>query len=201
MAGSSPAAPAIYSFRLNHLEEIADCCFLLNAGVCPLGRVNAFLAIDLPVQRAYRAVEGEKTVQRGLPSKQRLLLAFPTTRSPPMAANPVSPTPELQIDTEKTATETTLHCAGRITSSTSNLLQSTVKKSFPENKTIVLDLSKVTHVDSLGLGALVGVWISARKQGCELRFVSLSERVKELFRLTALDKLFAASRFPDTPSF
>jgi anti-anti-sigma factor len=109
--------------------------------------------------------------------------------------------PELQIATEKTATETTLHCAGRITSSTANLLQSTVKKSFPDKTTIILDLSNVTYVDSLGLGALVGVWVSARKQGCELRFVNLRERVKELFRLTSLDKLFAASRFPDTPSF
>jgi anti-anti-sigma factor len=118
-----------------------------------------------------------------------------------MAANPVFPNPELEIDTEKTATETILHCAGRITSSTSNLVQSTVKKSFPDAKTIVLDLSNVTHVDSSGLGALVGVWVSAKKQGCELKFVSLSERVRELFRITNLDKLFAASRFPDTPSF
>jgi anti-anti-sigma factor len=118
-----------------------------------------------------------------------------------MAANPVSPPPELQIDTEKTPTENVFHCEGKITSSTSQLLQSTVRKTIPEKKIIVLDLSAVTHMDSSGLGALVSVWVSAKKEGCEMRVVSLSDRLKELFRLTSLDKLFAASRFPDTPSF
>ena len=118
-----------------------------------------------------------------------------------MVSNPVVPTPELQLDTEKTQTETIFHCAGRITSSTASLLQSTVRRVIPEKKTVVLDLSKVTYMDSSGLGALVGLWVSAKKDGCEVKLVGLSQRVKELLRLTGLDKLFAASRFPDTPSF
>jgi len=118
-----------------------------------------------------------------------------------MGANPVVSTSELQIDTEKTQAETVFRCAGKITSSTSSLLQSTVRKVLPEKKTIVLDLSKVTYMDSSGLGALVSVWVSAKRNGCQLKLVSISQRVKELLHLTNLDKLFAASRFPDTPSF
>ena len=118
-----------------------------------------------------------------------------------MGANPAVPTPDLQFDTEETQTETIFHCVGKITSSTSSLLQSTVRKLIPEKKTIVLDLSKVNYMDSSGLGALVGIWVSAKREGCDLKLVSLSQRVKELLRLTHLDKLFAASRFPDTPSF
>jgi len=72
---------------------------------------------------------------------------------------------------------------------------------IPETKTIVLDLSNVTYMDSSGLGALVGIWVSARKDGCELKLVSISQRVKELLHLTSLDKVFATSRFPNTPSF
>ena len=118
-----------------------------------------------------------------------------------MGTNPVVSTPELQIDTEKTQTETVFRCAGKITSSTSSLLQSTVRRVLPEKKTIVLDLSKVTYMDSSGLGALVSVWVSAKRDGCQLKLVSISQCVKELLHLTNLDKLFAASRFPDTPSF
>jgi len=118
-----------------------------------------------------------------------------------MAANPLVPTPELQIDTERTSGEFTFRCAGRLTSSTSSVLQDAVKKAVSDNKTIVLDLSNVTYMDSSGVGALVSVWVSAKRAGCELRLVSLSDRVKELLHLTNLDKLLATSRFPDKPSF
>jgi anti-anti-sigma regulatory factor len=47
----------------------------------------------------------------------------------------------------------------------------------------------------------VGLWTSARKAGCELKLISLTDRVKELLHLTSLDKVFASSRFPDQPSF
>ena len=118
-----------------------------------------------------------------------------------MAAEPLVPTPELQLDAEQTETETVFRCTGRITSSTASQLQSTVRKVLPEKKTIVLDLSNVSYVDSSGLGALVGLWVSAKKDGCELKLISLSQRVKELLHLTSLDKVFATSRFPSTPSF
>src|SRR5579864_7135505 len=118
-----------------------------------------------------------------------------------MVTNPIVPARELQLDIEKTQTETIFHCAGRITSSTSSQLKSAVRSAIPEKKPIVLDLSKVTYMDSSGLGALVSVWVSAKRDGCQLKLVSISQRVKELLHLTNLDKLFAASRFPDTPSF
>lgn len=118
-----------------------------------------------------------------------------------MAANPVSPIPELQIDEEKSASESLFRCVGRITSSTSHQLREALSGAMAQKRNIVLDLSEVSYMDSSGLGALVGVWASAKRNGCEIKLVSLSQRVKELLRLTSLDKLFAASRFPDEPSF
>ena len=118
-----------------------------------------------------------------------------------MAANPVTPGSELQVDTEKTADETILHFSGRLTSSTASLLQSTVQSAIPESKTIILDLSDVSYMDSSGLGALVKIWVSAKRDGWELKVLSLSQRVKQLLHLTGVDKLFASSRFPKTPSF
>jgi anti-sigma B factor antagonist len=118
-----------------------------------------------------------------------------------MAADPVIPDPELQFETEATASEITFHVAGRVVSSTSPLLRDAIKKVIPEKKTIILDFSKVSYIDSSGLGVLVGVWVSAKREGCDLKLVNLTDRIKELLRLTNLDKLFATSRFPDTPSF
>lgn len=118
-----------------------------------------------------------------------------------MVANPVTPTNELQMDVEKTATETIFHCSGRITSSTSSQLTSAVRDSIPEKKPIILDLSKVTFMDSSGLGAVVAVWVSAKRAGTELKLVSLGQRVRDLLRVTGLEQVLAVSRFPDKPSF
>jgi anti-sigma B factor antagonist len=117
-----------------------------------------------------------------------------------MAANPVVPTPELQVETETSPTETILHFTGKIVSSTSAQFREAVKNLIPEKKTVILELSGVSYVDSSGLGTLVGIWVSARHGECELKLVGVSDRIKELLRLTNLDKLFATSRFPDTPS-
>jgi anti-sigma B factor antagonist len=118
-----------------------------------------------------------------------------------MATNPHTPTLELQIETEKTPAETIFRCAGKLTSSTAAQFREPIHQAIMDSKRVVLDLSDVKNMDSSGLGVLVSLWVSAKRAGCDLQLISLSERVRELLHLTALDKLFAASRFPDTPSF
>jgi len=45
-------------------------------------------------------------------------------------------------------------------------------------------------MDSSGLGAIVGLYVSAKRQGCALRLINLNQRLKELFRITKLAKIF-----------
>lgn len=106
-----------------------------------------------------------------------------------MAANPV-PIPELQIETVNSPEEAVVRCTGRITSATSADLQSTVRGIIPQTKRIVLDLTDVTYMDSSGLGAVVSIYVSARRQQCQLRLINLNQRLKELFRLTQMAKVF-----------
>jgi anti-sigma B factor antagonist len=106
-----------------------------------------------------------------------------------MAANPI-PITEMQIETVKTPEETLVRCSGRITSTTSGILQTEVRKLIPETKRVVVDLTDVTYMDSSGLGAVVGLYLSARRQECELKLVNLNQRLKELFRITNLAKVF-----------
>jgi anti-anti-sigma factor len=107
-----------------------------------------------------------------------------------MAANPVVPTPELQLTTEKNPGETVVRSAGRITSSSSGLLQNIVRALIPGTKRIVLDLKDISYIDSSGIGALVSVYMTAARSQCELELVNLQPRIKDLFELTRLTAVF-----------
>jgi anti-sigma B factor antagonist len=106
-----------------------------------------------------------------------------------MAANP-SPIPDLKFEVNPTAEEIVVRCVGRISSSTAGELQKTVRSLMPENRSIVLDLTDVNHMDSSGLGTVVGLYVSARRQGCSLRLINLNQRLKDLFRVTRLAGIF-----------
>jgi anti-sigma B factor antagonist len=70
------------------------------------------------------------------------------------------------------------------------MLQTAVRNLIPESKRVVLDLTDVTYMDSSGLGAIVGIYLSARRQKRELKLIHLNQRVKELFRITNMAKIF-----------
>jgi anti-sigma B factor antagonist len=88
---------------------------------------------------------------------------------------------------------TTIVCHGRVVSETAGQLKEVVKPLIPLGGRIVLDLSDVGYMDSSGLGSLVGLKVSALREGyCKLELVNLSPRVKELLRLSNLSQLFSS---------
>jgi anti-sigma B factor antagonist len=106
-----------------------------------------------------------------------------------MAATPI-PISELTLQTVKTPEEILVQCSGRITSTSSAMFQTAIRELIPGTHRIVLDLTDVSYMDSSGLGALVGLYLSAKRQNCELRLVNLNQRLKELFSLTRLATIF-----------
>ena len=104
-----------------------------------------------------------------------------------MATNPTS-TP-LDMTIERTPTGTTVHCAGRITSATTELLKTTVKPLLSQGKMVDLDLANVSYMDSSGLGTVVGLYTSAKSASCQLKLVNLNQRLKELLSITRLHEL------------
>jgi anti-anti-sigma factor len=82
-------------------------------------------------------------------------------------------------------------CHGSLVNQTSGELKEVVKPLIADGGRIILDFGDVTFVDSLGLGTLVGLKVSAISQGyCTLEFEHLSARVQELLRLTKLTEMF-----------
>jgi anti-sigma B factor antagonist len=106
-----------------------------------------------------------------------------------MSATP-GPISELNLETTKNPEETIVRCTGKITSGSSALLQSTVRSLIPETKCVVLDLTNVSYMDSSGLGAVAGLYFSAKRQNSRLKLINLNQRLKELFRLTNLASVF-----------
>jgi anti-anti-sigma factor len=94
---------------------------------------------------------------------------------------------------ESTGTVTTILCRGRLVSETAGQLKEAVKPLIPLGGHIVLDLSDVNYMDSSALGSLVGLKVSAIKEGyCRLELLNLSPRIKELLRLSHLTQLFSS---------
>jgi anti-sigma B factor antagonist len=107
----------------------------------------------------------------------------------PMTPESAAPAQELKLETEKISEAVLVHCTGRIVSSTSPLLQSTVRPLIADNKRVVLNLTNVSYLDSSGLGTIVGLWVNAKKNNCDLKLIRLNERIKELLRLSNLGTL------------
>ena len=83
-----------------------------------------------------------------------------------------------------------LVCRGRINLENANLFRSEVKSLSSQNKLVLADLSGVDAVDSSGLGSILGTYISAKSDNCELRLLNVHPRVKDLLNLTHLNSVF-----------
>lgn len=68
-----------------------------------------------------------------------------------------------------------------------------LKKHFEKqaSRKIVVDLERVTYVDSSGLATLVEMLKKTKVQGGSLGLAGMPEKIKSLFEITKLDKLFA----------
>jgi len=89
---------------------------------------------------------------------------------------------------------TTIRCHGRLVSDTAGQLKELVKPVIAAGHgRILIDLGDVQHLDSSGLGTLVGLKASAISAGyCRLELVNLTPRVADLLRITKLTQLFAS---------
>lgn len=101
------------------------------------------------------------------------------------AANP------LTFDIERKGKTAIVHCHGKLIAGVSNRLYSCVSQLVPEHERIILDLTDLNHVDSMGLGTLVRLYIHAKSGGSRLELINLGARVRQLLGMTNLLSVFS----------
>jgi anti-anti-sigma factor len=86
---------------------------------------------------------------------------------------------------------TTIRCHGKLVSENAGQVRELVGPMIANGGRIVLDLTDLDYLDSAGLGALVGLKVSALNKGlCKLELVNLTPRIKQLLTTTNLLGLF-----------
>ena len=61
---------------------------------------------------------------------------------------------------------------------------------FQERKNIVLNLGRVSYVDSSGLGALVASYVTAKNNGGQVKLLNLTGRIQDLLAIAKLLTVF-----------
>jgi anti-anti-sigma factor len=88
---------------------------------------------------------------------------------------------------------TTIKCHGRVVFETAGEMKQVIGPLIPLGGRIIIDLTDVNYLDSAGLGALVGLKVSAIRQGlCMLEFANMTPRMLELLRITNLMQIFSS---------
>ena len=83
-----------------------------------------------------------------------------------------------------------VHCRGRLVMGLCNEFHAKIHPLFPEHKRVILDLTELELVDSLGLGTLVRLHVSAKSAGSCLELVNLNKKVRDLLGITNLLSVF-----------
>jgi anti-sigma B factor antagonist len=97
-----------------------------------------------------------------------------------------APAKSLTLEIEQQEGKIVVHCHGRIVAGLTDILYSQVHPLIPGSKCIVLDLTDVTFVDSMGLGTIVRLYVGARSAGSRLELVNLGKQIRELLGITNL---------------
>jgi len=77
----------------------------------------------------------------------------------------------------------------------SNLFDFQSRVRTDASQTLIIDFSKVPYVDSAGIGALVGAYVTHQKDGRSLLLVGVSERIHNALKITHVEQFF---RFYDS---
>ncbi|MGH9605565.1 MAG: STAS domain-containing protein [Terracidiphilus sp.] len=79
-----------------------------------------------------------------------------------------------------------VHCSGRLVAGVTHFLVAKVSPLIPQYKRIVLDLTELNRVDSMGLGTLVRLYCSAKTAGCKFELINLGKQIREMLGVTNL---------------
>jgi anti-sigma B factor antagonist len=115
------------------------------------------------------------------------IFLLPKVLPMPTETSPIS----LTVTVERKGDEcVVVLCSGRLVSGVCSFFNNKIQGLIPDNKRIVLDLTNLEWVDSMGIGTLVRIYVACKRTGCQLELINLGKRVKEMLGLTNLLGIF-----------
>jgi len=96
----------------------------------------------------------------------------------------------LSLDIERNDSAVLVKCHGKLISGVTDFFYAKVSHEIPGSTRVVLDLTDLSYLDSMGLGSLVRLYVSAKSAGSCLELINLGKRVRELLGLTHLLAVF-----------
>ena len=97
----------------------------------------------------------------------------------------------LTFEIERDGDSAVVKCHGRFVAGTTEELYQDVKHLLPQLKLVVIDLQDLTYVDSMGLGALVRLYSTAKQSGCEFKLLHLGKQLRNVLKMTNLLSVFS----------
>lgn len=80
----------------------------------------------------------------------------------------------------------------------SEKFSSTLKQLIHEEKTrVIVDLGKVTWVNSTGLGILISGYTTMKRSNGEMKLLNVSDRIESIFMVTKLASVFESYKDED----
>jgi anti-anti-sigma factor len=99
---------------------------------------------------------------------------------------------DLTLEIEMLADSAVVHCRGALTLTTAGRLRHEVKRLL-EVRGVTVDFADLALIDSVGLGTMAALYVSARNADRNLYVVNLGARVREMFSVTRLLSLFESA--------
>lgn len=119
-----------------------------------------------------------------------------STPAPAPSTSVAAPEPALKLEIQHYSRNVApegcvmIRCQGRLVAGSTHILTAAVTPLLPDHKRIILDLSALQHTDSMGLGSLVKLYVSARAAGSSLELTHLSKQIRNLLGMTNLLEVF-----------
>jgi len=99
-------------------------------------------------------------------------------------------TPLFSLDIERSDGLAVIRCHGKLVAGVNDVLYTHARQLIPCTERIILDLSDLTHMDSMGLGTLVRLYVSSKSAGTRLELINLGPRIRQLLGMTHLLSAF-----------
>jgi anti-anti-sigma factor len=99
---------------------------------------------------------------------------------------PATATKPFTLEIEDRGTTALVRCRGKLTAGHTDLFYLPASQLLTTHKRVIFDLCDLTHMDSMGLGALVRIYVSSKTHGTSIELRNLGQKIRDLLILTNL---------------